>query len=112
MPRTGRLLTLFYPAGFESFYRELGEVTLQAAGADWHWTELPERVVLRLMSFADPDAVLVPLCAGVRELVVLVAGGSGGGRTRPSPVVAAPAANAGLNTQLDYLGRVVARARR
>lgn len=25
VPRTGRLLTLFYPAGFESFYRELAD---------------------------------------------------------------------------------------
>jgi serine/threonine protein kinase len=48
----------------------------------------------------------------VALLIVLVAGGSGGGRARPSPAVAAPAPNAGLNTQLDYLDRIVARARR
>jgi serine/threonine protein kinase len=48
----------------------------------------------------------------VALLIVLVAGGSGGGRARPSPAVAAPAPTAGLNTQLDYLDRIVARARR
>jgi serine/threonine-protein kinase len=46
-------------------------------------------------------------------LIVLVANGSGGGgRARPAPALAAPAANAGLNTQLEYLDQVVARARR
>jgi serine/threonine protein kinase len=45
-------------------------------------------------------------------VIVLSAGGSGGGRSRPSPTAARPPANAGLSTQLDYLDRVVARAKR
>jgi serine/threonine protein kinase len=60
----------------------------------------------------------------VAVLIVLAVGGSGGGHPRPSPATSAPASNpspaanaspadnAGLSTQLDYLDRVVARARR
>jgi hypothetical protein len=66
--------TTSVPEAKEYLYRELGEVTLQAAGADWHWVETGERVILRLTPYADPNAVLVPLCAGVRELVAPVSG--------------------------------------
>jgi hypothetical protein len=62
------------PEAKEYLFRELGEVTLQAADADWHWTETPERVILQLTPVVDPNAVLVPLCAGVRELVAPTAG--------------------------------------
>ncbi len=62
------------PEAKEYLYRELGEVTLQAASADWQWAETAERVILRLTPVADPNAVLVPLCAGVRELVAPAAG--------------------------------------
>jgi hypothetical protein len=61
------------PEAKEYLFRELNEVTLQAAGPDWHWAETAERVVLRLGA-VNPNAVLVPLCAGVRELVAPAAG--------------------------------------
>jgi hypothetical protein len=66
--------TTSVPEAKEYLFRELGEVTLQAASSDWHWVETAERVVLRLALVLDPNAVLVPLCAGVRELVAPVAG--------------------------------------
>jgi eukaryotic-like serine/threonine-protein kinase len=45
-------------------------------------------------------------------LIVLIAGGSGGGQPKPAPTVARPAATAPLNSDLDYLDRVIAQARR
>ncbi len=45
-------------------------------------------------------------------LIVLAASGSGGGRPKPTQSVATPPASAGLSTQLDYLDRVIAQARR
>jgi serine/threonine protein kinase len=45
-------------------------------------------------------------------LIVLSAGGSGGGPSRPSPATTRPPASADLTTQLAYLDRVVARAKR
>lgn len=45
-------------------------------------------------------------------LIVLIAGGSGGGQPKPAPTLARPAATARLNTDLDYLDRVIAQARR
>jgi serine/threonine protein kinase len=45
-------------------------------------------------------------------LIVLIAGGSGGGPTKSPASAQRPAATAALNTQLDYLDRVIAQARR
>jgi hypothetical protein len=52
----------------QHLFRELGEVTLRTDAADWCWEETADRITLRLGP-PDPDAVYVPLSAGVRELV-------------------------------------------
>ncbi len=57
-------------------------------------------------------AVATTVLVLVVLLIVLAAGGFGGGGPRPSPTVARPPANAGLSTQLDYMDRVIAQARR
>jgi hypothetical protein len=57
------------PGAKEFIYRELEELTVQARGTALHWAACDEHVVLELGRPAGSDAVAVPLCGGVCELV-------------------------------------------
>jgi hypothetical protein len=59
------------PEAKEYIYRELQELTVQAAGAGLRWLERPGQVVLDLSGGHEEgsDAVALPLEAGVREVV-------------------------------------------
>jgi hypothetical protein len=53
----------------EYIYRELGELPIQAPGHSLLWTESAHRIVVKLASVLDPNAVPVALDPGVWELV-------------------------------------------
>jgi len=58
-------------------FGELQELPVQASGDCFHWSEGPDRLVLRLSETPEAAPIPVPLAAGVRELVSTAAGTNG-----------------------------------